>query len=36
VTEANRDQVREKWADLLARYRGQQRAQVIRMPVKAA
>jgi len=36
VKEANLEKVRHKWADLLARYRGQQRAQVIRMPVRAA
>jgi indolepyruvate ferredoxin oxidoreductase len=28
--------VRQKWGELLARFRGQQSAQVIRMPVKAA
>jgi indolepyruvate ferredoxin oxidoreductase len=36
IKEANLAKVRQKWADFLARYRGQQRAQVIRMPVKAA
>jgi len=36
VKDANLEKVRRKWADLLARYRGQQRAQVIRMPIRAA
>jgi indolepyruvate ferredoxin oxidoreductase len=36
VKDANLEKVRHKWADLLARYRGQQRAQVIRMPIRAA
>jgi indolepyruvate ferredoxin oxidoreductase len=36
IKDANLAKVRTKWEELLARYRGQQRAQVIRMPVKAA
>jgi indolepyruvate ferredoxin oxidoreductase len=36
VKERNLAAVRAKWAELLGRLRGQQSAQVIRMPVKAA
>jgi indolepyruvate ferredoxin oxidoreductase len=36
VKERHLAAVRTKWADLLARLRGQQTAQVIKMPVKAA
>jgi len=36
VKNANLATVRTRWDDLLARLRGQQKAQVIRMPVKAA
>ena len=36
VKERNLKSARAKWADLLARFRGQQTAQVIRMPSKAA
>jgi indolepyruvate ferredoxin oxidoreductase len=36
VKERHLAAVRTKWSDLLARLRGQQTAQVIKMPVKAA
>jgi indolepyruvate ferredoxin oxidoreductase len=36
IKEANFERARSKWAELLARFRGQPLAQVIRMPSKAA
>jgi indolepyruvate ferredoxin oxidoreductase len=36
VKENNLKTARVKWSELLARFRGQQVAQVIRMPSKAA
>ncbi len=36
VKERNLQQARTKWADLLATFRGQQKAQVIQMPARAA
>ena len=36
IKERNLKQARAKWADLLATYRGQQKAQVIQMPARAA
>ena len=36
IKAANLQKARDKWAQLLARFRGQQVAQVIRMPSKAA
>ncbi len=36
VKERHLEQARAKWADLLATYRGQQKAQVIQMPARAA
>ena len=36
VKESNLKTARTRWTELLARFRGQQIAQVIRMPTKAA